>query len=289
MDGNFEDIRLFLAVAEEASFSSAARALGLGQPTVSRRIAALEERIGRPLFERGRLGAVPTAAALTLLPAAREAVRCAREFDQLAAGQSDELAGVVRIAAPPGVAVELLAPFAAVLRRELPAVRLEVFAAIEHIDLLRGAADLAIRTRAPQEPGLVSLAEGEVPLAVRAARSYAERVPANPGWADLDWISWTGVHRDVAPRPLLERLVPDFAPSFASDDFVVQLEALRAGLGCMILGAPDPRRPDARDLVTIDLGVELPPATWQLVGTRSSRLVARVQAVAELLESWLDR
>ena len=291
MDEFLDDVHVLLAVAETGSFSAAARALQVGQATVSRRMALLEERIGKPLFERGRHGAAPTETALALLPAARETARWMGEFERIAAGQDASIAGIVRIAAPPGVAVEVLAPFARVLATALPEVRLEIIAGIEHIDLLRGGADLAIRLRPPLEPELVSLAELQVPLGAWATHEYAERVaervPGRPGWADLDWICWAGVHRDLPPRPFLERVVPDFRPVFASDDYLVQLEALREGLGCMLMGAPDARRRDARRLVRLDLGVDLPPAGYHLVSTRSGRLIARVQAVAGKLSEWI--
>jgi DNA-binding transcriptional LysR family regulator len=291
MDDSRDDIHVLLAVAETGSFSAAARTLQVGQATVSRRVALLEERIGKPLFERGRHGATPTEAALALLPAARETARWAGEFERIAAGQDASIAGTVRIAAPPGVAVEVLAPFAGVLAGTLPEIRLEIIAGIEHIDLLRGGADLAIRLRPPLEPELVALADLEMPLGAWATREYAQRVAertsGRPGWADLDWICWAGLHRDLPPRPFLERVVPDFRPVFASDDYLVQLEALREGLGCMILAAPDARRRDARRLVRLDVGVDLPPACYHLVSTRSGRLIARVQAVADRLSEWI--
>jgi DNA-binding transcriptional LysR family regulator len=285
----WEDAQTFLAVCEAESFSAAARRLDVGQPTVSRRIAGLEARLGTGLFVRGRSGAVPTPEALRLLPAAREMARWAGELGQLAERADAPVAGVVRIAAPPGVAVEQLAPFAARLRTALPSVRLEVLAGVEHIELMRGGADLAIRTRAPAEPELVSLARIRTPLAVRAHRSYAERHPGPCDWAGLDWITWTGALRDVAPRPMLERVIPGFAPVFAADDYLVQKAALRQGLGAMILGAPDADVAEDRELVTIPMGVTLPDAEFHLVCSRGARHVPRVRAVADRLQAELGR
>ena len=69
----FEDLRVFLTVAEHGSFGRAASALGLAQPSVSNRIAALERRIGRPLFSRSPRGVTLTAAGERLVPHARRA------------------------------------------------------------------------------------------------------------------------------------------------------------------------------------------------------------------------
>jgi DNA-binding transcriptional LysR family regulator len=70
-----EDLRVFLAAAEHGSFGRAASALGLAQPSVSNRIAALERRIDRPLFSRSTRGATLTAAGERLVPHARRALQ----------------------------------------------------------------------------------------------------------------------------------------------------------------------------------------------------------------------
>lgn len=71
----FEDLLVFLAAAEHGSFGRAASALGLAQPSVSNRIAALERRIGRPLFSRSTRGATVTPAGERLIPYARRALQ----------------------------------------------------------------------------------------------------------------------------------------------------------------------------------------------------------------------
>jgi LysR family transcriptional regulator, putative pyruvate carboxylase regulator len=70
-----EDLRVFLAVAEHGSFGRAASALGLAQPSVSNRMAALERRIGGPLFNRSTRGASLAPAGERLLPHARRALQ----------------------------------------------------------------------------------------------------------------------------------------------------------------------------------------------------------------------
>ena len=62
MHTSWEDAETFLAVAEHDSFSAAAAMLGVGQPTISRRIANLESRLGCQLFTRSKLGSQLTEA-----------------------------------------------------------------------------------------------------------------------------------------------------------------------------------------------------------------------------------
>ncbi len=288
-DLSWDDAQTFLTVAEQRSFSAAARHLACGQPTISRKIADLEGRLGVQLFQRGKQGAVLTEAGARLLPAAEQMARWAGEFERLARGADIGLAGPLRIAAPPGLAVEFLAPFAALLRQEAPDLRLEVLASIEHVDLSRGAADLAVRTREPREPELVSLHRTEIELGVFGASSYVAALPANPDAGDLDWITWSFPYLHVEPRPFLERLVADFEPAFASDNYLVMKNAAAQGVGAMILERTTHPLARNTELVEIELGLDLPPSELHLVCAKSMQFVPRVRAVADRLIAELEQ
>lgn len=283
---SWDDAQTFLAVTESQSFSAAARLLGVGQPTVSRRIQALESRLEEQLFRRGKHGALPTDAARRLVPAAEQMARWAGEFDRLARGGEQRVSGVVRVAAPPGIAVEQLAPFAARLHASHPELRLEVLAAVEHVDLTRGAADIAIRTQYPREPELVALHRGSNVPGVFAAPSYAVTLAQPCDWGDIAWVCWSGAYRHVVPRPMLERLIEDFTPVFSSDDYLVQKAAVVSGLGAMIMGRPAHFEPGG--LVEIDVGVSLPAYDFYIVTARSMQHVPRVRAVVEAMVSTLS-
>ena len=280
---SWEDAQTFLSVAEQGSFSAAARELGLGQPTISRRIANLEERIGCQLFWRGKRGAELSEEGARLLPAAEQMARWAGEFGRLARGADESLAGTVRIAAPPGIAVELLAPFALLAAEQFPGLRLEVLASIEHLDLSRGVADLALRTREPHEPELTSLHRIELEMGVFAAPVYAARCGTAVAAAELDWITWAFPYEHVAPRPLLERIVPNFQPAFASDSYLVQKSAARAGVGAMILEKTRHPLAGDDDLVELPVDLSLSPGSMHLVCAKSMQYVARVRAISDLL------
>jgi DNA-binding transcriptional LysR family regulator len=294
MHTSWEDAETFLAVAEHDSFSAAAAELGVGQPTISRRIADLEERLGCQLFTRNKRGAQLTEAGANLLPAAKQMARWAGEFGRLAQGAEEEPAGTVRIAAPPGLAVEVLAPLAASLLHERPEIRLEVLASVDYIDLARGGADLAIRTRENREPELTTIHHAEFETAIYATREYKNRLvtrlsavgrPPTPfRIEDLDWITWATPYEQVAPRPMLERRIPNFRPAFASDNYLVLKRALMAGLGVMVLEKQGAQTPtEGSGLTQIDLGFELPPSSYYLICAKSMRFIPRVRAVADVL------
>ena len=278
---SWEDAQTFLAVIEHSSFSAAARSLGVGQPTISRRIQNLEQTVSEQLFIRGKHGAEPTDAALHLKPAAEQMAKWAAEFGRLALRGEIEVSGLVKIAAPPGVAVEQLAPFAALLRQQEPGVRLEILSSVEHVDLTRGVADIAIRSQAPKEPELFCFQEINVEQAVYAAKQYVETLQQPCSWADLDWISWTTQYRHLPPRPMLEKIIPDFTPLFSSDDYLVQKAAVKAGVGAMLMSKAIGF--ERSELMQIDIGIKLPDRKFYIVCAKSMRTVPRVKVVIEHL------
>ncbi len=277
------DLELFLAVAESGSFSSAARRLRITQPTVSRRVQALEAALGLPLFRRDADGAHLTAAGERLLPSAQQMARWANELGRSAATVSNEPEGVVRIATAPGFAHDFLVPFARDLRRRLPDVRLELLSGIDTIDLSRGHAEIAVRSRAPTQPDLACVARVAVRLGVFASKRYARKLVPPLAPADIDWVTWSAPLEHLTPRPELEDLIPGFRPAFASNDFVVQHRAVAEGLGAMIL--PATRHPDEPYPPLVELPVELPLPRGELfvVCAKAMRAVPRVESVLEFL------
>src|SRR5688500_7487497 len=104
MDVSWDDVKLFLAVADHGSFTEAARHLRVGQPTVSRRLAELEERLGYALFDRSVEGATLTSQGERWLPPARRMAEWAGELFTTAEHADSSPSGTVRITAAPGVA-----------------------------------------------------------------------------------------------------------------------------------------------------------------------------------------
>jgi DNA-binding transcriptional LysR family regulator len=235
MNLRWDDLKLFLAVYEQGSLSGAARKLKLGQPTLSRRIAELEEVVGEALFDRQSQGASLTAAGKKLLPAAQSMAEWANAAELSIKKQTFLPEGKVRIAAPPGIAYEVVAPLAAKIRQQHPQIQLEVLSGVEILNLSRGEADLSLRTANPADADLVCVDEISTPMRVYASKAYAAQIPARPCLADLDWICWAAPYAELRTNQELSALIPDFKPAFSSDDFIVQMAACKAGVGAMIL------------------------------------------------------
>ncbi len=289
MDIPWEDVQLFLAVAEAGSLSAAARRLRVAQPTVSRRLAELEARVGEALFSRSVEGAHVTSFGERLLEPARRMAEWAADLTHAAERADAAPRGVVRITAPPGVAFDFLAPFAVWLRTKLPEVRLEVVSTVAYLDLSRREADLALRTQRPRQRDLTVVASLEHEAAPFAAKKYKERLPERPRPADIDWIGWAPPLDHLAPNPQLAALIPGFRPAFASDDFLVQLRAAEAGAGAIFLGRVRHRFSSGSALEEVDVDFGRVQSELHLVCARAALDIPRIRAVAELLRGELER
>lgn len=253
----WDDLQLFLAVHEHGSLTGAARALRLGQPTLSRRIAQLEEAVGEPLFERHNLGSKLTRLGQKLLPAAQGMAQWAYDAEQHAYPKARTPQGKVRIAAPAGVAFALLVPLAVRVQQRYPRLQLEVLTGVEVVSLARGEAELALRTQRPSDPDLICLHQVHSPLRIFVSTGYAQKLSAHPKLSELDWISWAAPYQDLRTNTALRQMVANFKPVFTSDDYVVQIAACRAGLGAMVM--PQIFAPYAREHGLQELGIALWP------------------------------
>lgn len=284
----WDDLQLFLAIAEGGSLSAAAKRLRVTQPTVSRRIAELESSVGEALFTRSVEGVTLTSFGERLVEPARRMAEWAAEADRTAERLESRPRGSVRITAPPGIAFDFLAPFAAFARARLPDVHLEVVATVQYLDLSRREADIALRFAAPAQRDVETLATLDLEIGAFASPAYAKTLPRRCAPSDIAWIAWAPPFDGLPPNPELARMIPGFVPSFASDDFLVQVRAAEAGLGAMFLGRVEHRFIQSK-LVELDLDVGVVPRTLYLASARSAMTIPRVRAIAELLVTELGR
>jgi len=284
----WDDVSVFLAVAETGSLSAASTRLRVTQPTVSRRIAELEARVGEALFTRTAAGAVLTSFGESLVAPSRRMAEWAAEVERAAEGAETTPRGEVRITAPPGIAFDFVTPFAAWAKERLPDVRFTVLSSTDYLDLSRGGADLALRFAAPAQRDVVTLATLEVGIAAFGSEAYARTLPRPAKPSDVAWIGWAPPFEDLAPNPELARMIPSFRPAFASDDFLVQQRAAEEGLGAIFLGLVEHRFSQTR---LVQLDVSLPPLrrSLHLACARRVLEIPRVRAVADLLVAELAR
>ncbi|MBX3196609.1 MAG: LysR family transcriptional regulator [Labilithrix sp.] len=289
MNVPWEEVQLLLAIAEARSVTAAARRLQITQPTASRRLSQLESLLGERLFVRSVEGVALTPFAERMLEPARRMAEWAGEVDRAAARTESAPGGVVRITAPPGVAFELVAPFAAWLRGALPDVTLDVVSSVQYVDLVRREADLALRlSDSGGQKELVTIASLAHGVGVFGSPAYARSLPKSPRLTDIAWIGWAPPLEHLSPNPELAKLIPGFRPIFASDDFLVQLRAAEAGIGAVFLGRAR-HRFSASSLVELDVDFGNLKRSLHLVCAKRALDIPRVRAVADLLARELEQ
>jgi DNA-binding transcriptional LysR family regulator len=283
-DLSWEDARLFLAVAEAGSVSGAARALKLGQPTVTRRLATLEYQVGTPLFRRSVEGTSLTSVGERLLPAAKKMAEWAGEWSRAVERADGAPRGLVRVTASPFVAFDFVAPFAGLVASKHPGLQLEVLSSVQYLDLARGEADIALRGKKPQNPDLSLVHTLPIENAVFVSRELKARLPKRASLRDVPWVAWCPPYDAIPPNPQLEAAIPNFTPVFTADHFLVQLAAAEAGVGAMVLGRVSHRFSRGSSLVPLEL--DLGPhsrSELHLVCPKSALDIPRVRRVVELL------
>jgi DNA-binding transcriptional LysR family regulator len=294
LPARWDDLRVLLAVLREGSFSGAAVVLAVEQSTVSRRIAALEAALGAVLFDRTPSGPRPTELALRLRPAAERMEAELSSLIDLSASMTEQIEGRVRLAVTSSFAVQIVIPFVLpALRTQYPALHVDLIVDERAADLIQREADLALRFFRPTEGDLLAKRIAQLPTAALAHRGYAEGRALRP--EAFDWIVMElATGQSPAGGPLNASFDSAFlnahariTPMMFSTSHLVQIEAVRAGLGAALLvRALCQLYPE---LVELELG--LPPAPtvemW-LVAPRTLASVPRVRAVWDFLAARLS-
>ena len=278
-------IRSFLAALDQGSLLAAARLLKTSQPTLGRHIAELENQLGVVLFERTGRGLVPTATALQLAESARAMESGALQLTRTLSGAQLQTTGTVRITASVPVAVQLLPALLARMRQALPDIQVELVSSNQVSNLLRREADIAIRMVRPEQGTLVAKKIGSVGLGAYAHRSYLARRSAIRQPADLLQHDLIGSDTDTAILQGFQAMGYAVGPqvfALRTDDFIVQWQAVRAGLGIGFV-ADYMARTDT-DVVRVLPGVlNVPELPMWLAVHREIRTNRRIRAVYDFL------
>lgn len=256
-------LRAFHATAEQGSLSAAARRLRLTQPTLSRQIAALEGRIGLELFARVGRRLVLTEAGAALLTEADAMAQAGRRFALAAAGQSDAAGHSVTLSVTEGCAAYVMPDLLVELRAAMPGLRLTLVATDALSDLQRREADLALRHRPPDAPGLVGDRLADQTAGFYAAPSWIAAHGAPRRLSDLAMADLIGM-TDMAEFRRFMRShgtpLAEGVPMLASDNAVAVWEMARRGLGVAVMLDDIARRfPEMQRILP-----DLPPITVPL-------------------------
>jgi len=235
---NWDDIRIFLAIAREGQILAAARGLGVNHATVARRLSALEDAMGARLFVRRTNGCDLTAEGEALLARAELRETAALNAQPVVGGTDAAISGVVRIGAPDGFGVGFLAPRLGALRARHPGLTVQLVPVPRSFSLSRREADIAITVARPTEGRLVCRKLVDYRLGLYAASDYVKQRGMPKTAADLKDHSLVGYVEDLIFTPSLD-YARDIWKGWRSDIEVSsalgQTEAVRGGAGIGIL------------------------------------------------------
>jgi DNA-binding transcriptional LysR family regulator len=279
---DWDDLRIFLAVARSESLSGAGRRLKIDPATVGRRVARLEDATGAALFAKSPQGYVLTEAGGRLLPHAERA-ESALEGAAEALRGPEGLTGQIRLGAPDGCANYLLPQVIARICDANPGLEVQIVALPRVFNLSRREADMAIGVSRPAAGRLTVQKLTDYRLHLAASRAYLAAHPPIRSRADLGAHRFVGYIPDMIFDKELDYLAGIGAPAavLASNSVSVQLNFLRHGAGLGVVH--DFALPAAPDLVRVlPEEVSLTRAFWLIRHADDGR-VARLNRFAETL------
>lgn len=244
---DWDDLRTFLMIARHRTLSGAARALGVQQPTMGRRLEALEARAGAKLLHKTPTGYVLTEAGMAVLGSVERMEVETQAVERLLAGQDVRLAGTVRLTTVETLAVTLLPPILAAFRSSHPSVEIEIVASPRSLSLSKREADIALRPAAFTQGDIAMRKVGEMAVALYASQTYLDR------HGQPDWSGGGLGHFLIQTEPdllglpemaWLRAIAPEAELALVSNNRFMQRAAIQAGMGigCLAryLGDADP-------------------------------------------------
>ncbi|WP_157216452.1 LysR family transcriptional regulator [Flavisphingomonas formosensis] len=286
MTFDWDDLRIFLAVARARRVAPAARALGIDPTTIGRRLARLQDGLGAPLFETIGGERRLTERGQTLLAHAETIESAALAAVGEVSGEAARLSGHVRLSVSEGFATWILAPALPDFHRANPAIQLDLITASGFLNPSRREADIAVMLARPRSGRLVAAKLGDYRLRLYASHAYLAARTAPGSVADLAGHDLIGYVPEFIYSPELDYLGEIGAglePVARSTSINVQHRMIATGAGIGILPAFIGER-DAGLVPLLADAVELRRSFW-LVTHSDTRQLPRIEAVVRWLRA----
>lgn len=230
----------FIRIVEAGSLSAAAAQMNTTQPTVSRRLQALERSFGVRLLQRSTHAMRLTIDGERCYERAKELMALWSAFETDLRGVQEEPEGMLRVAMPHAFGQErFIAPLAGFLHAN-PRVTVEWLLQDDNRDFIGGGIDCAVQAGEPKDPAVVAIRLTEVPRIVVAAPSLLGQAGALHQPADLAALPWLALHtfyrNDVTLRheETGELQKVTFTPRMSTDSLYALRSAAVAGLGACV-------------------------------------------------------
>lgn len=234
---NWDDLRIFLAVARAQRLSRAAAALDMDATTVSRRLRKLESALARRLFEHAATGHTLTEEGQQLLD---QVERMEAEALGIAGmgGSGTELAGTLRVSASEGFGTQIIAPRLHAFTQRFPNIQIDLIASSGFLSPSRREVDVAVMLARPRAGALVARKLTDYALGLYATPDYLAAAPPLQQPADLLGHRMTGYVADQIYAPELRYLAEidrRLVPQVRSTSINAQAEMIARGHACGIL------------------------------------------------------
>ncbi|GGD04768.1 LysR family transcriptional regulator [Aureimonas glaciei] len=285
---NWDDVRLFLAVARAGQILGAARRLGLNHATVGRRLDQLETALKTKLLDRRPSGCTLTPDGAGFLLAAERMEAEMQGARSALGGEGAGLSGTVRIGAPDGFGTAFLAPRLGLVAARHPGLTIQLVPVPRAFSLSRREADIAITVERPEQGRLVAQKLVDYALGLYASSAYLDAHGRPVDMADLGGHRLVGHVDDLLYSPSLDyaaEILGDRPSRIEISSALGQTEAVAAGAGIGILHRfIAARRPELERVLPAR---EIRRAYW-LVYHESARGLPRIAAVAAAIRDLVE-
>lgn len=259
---DWNDFRFFLAVARGGTISSAARALGVDNATVGRRISSLESALGAQLFNRSPQGYKLSSLGEALVASAERVevsvIGAKARVDEL----QDSTTGSLRLGATDAFGTYFLAPRLAKLQMVLQGMHIDLVALTGILSLSKREADIAIGIARPDQGRLFSRKLTMFRLGLYASHDYLSSNPEIRTAEDLlshPVIGWVSNLKHDPSLDYMSQVHPRIVPRYGCSNLVPQLKATAAGAGvCALPHYMARSEPTLRRVLADTVEIELP-------------------------------
>ena len=277
---DWDDLKVFLAVARSGTLRSAAAEIGANHTTLTRRLSVLEERIGSRLFDRSKAGLVLTQLGEDLLPYARRVEDEMASASRVIVGRDAQPAGTVYLTLPHGLAMTSIMDDLARFADIYPDITLNMTFTNEVADLTRREADVSLRVAHEVTDDVVGRKLVQMSQAAYCTYDYARQVRDNGG-EGLNFIGWHEAEDQVTAKWLQDSYYPKARLKHRVSELVPLITLAASGLGMAYLACNlGDRHPN---LIRAPFQKPLPYRSLWLLLHRDLRSTARVRLFVDYL------
>jgi DNA-binding transcriptional LysR family regulator len=283
---DWNDVRCLLAVHRTGTLTRAARTLEVNQSTISRRLVALEDKLGARLVQHEADRYVLTELGHSLLARMEQMEEAAFAVERAAEGREAHLSGSVRMTAPDAFGSRFLPQLLAEFHQAYPEIDIQLVAENRTLNLFRREAELALRMLRPVQRELLVRRVGDVGNAVYASPAYLKRrgMPGT-GFRDHDFIAFDETFQPGASMRWFDQHASQARKVLSCNSTHVMHSAALAGIGLAILPCYlADKEPGLTRVLTPSRVVS---QALYLVLHQDLRKTARVRALAEFLTAAL--